>query len=119
MKIAIAGSRGTPARYGGFETFAEEISQSLSQREFDVTVVCEKGTYIAKHFGKVNLVYSKFSKQKNPVRFYYNSLRVGLNQSNLVIVCGVGGAFFYPLLRKKNKIIIKKISFSFLTDHLL
>ena len=27
MKIAIAGTRGIPARYGGFETFAEELAR--------------------------------------------------------------------------------------------
>ncbi|MEA2328183.1 MAG: hypothetical protein QOE68_3142, partial [Thermoanaerobaculia bacterium] len=27
LKIAIAGTRGIPARYGGFETFAEELSK--------------------------------------------------------------------------------------------
>ena len=26
MKIAIIGSRGIPAKYGGFETFAEKIT---------------------------------------------------------------------------------------------
>ena len=41
MKIAILGTRGIPARYGGFETFAEKLSIGLSARGFDVTVFCE------------------------------------------------------------------------------
>jgi glycosyltransferase involved in cell wall biosynthesis len=38
MKVAILGSRGIPANYGGFETFAEELGARLSARGFDVTV---------------------------------------------------------------------------------
>ena len=39
-KLAILGTRGIPAHYGGFETFAEELSIRLVQRE-EVTVYCE------------------------------------------------------------------------------
>ena len=38
MRIAILGTRGIPARYGGFETFAEELSARLAQRGHEVTV---------------------------------------------------------------------------------
>ena len=31
LKIAIVGSRGIPAKYGGAETFAEEVSQKLTK----------------------------------------------------------------------------------------
>lgn len=41
MKIAILGTRGIPARYGGFETFAERLSLGLSARGIDVTVFCD------------------------------------------------------------------------------
>ncbi len=40
MKIAIIGTRGIPANYGGFETFAEEMSVRLAQRGHEVTVYC-------------------------------------------------------------------------------
>jgi glycosyltransferase involved in cell wall biosynthesis len=38
MKLAIVGTRGIPANYGGFETFAEELSTRLAARGHDVTV---------------------------------------------------------------------------------
>jgi glycosyltransferase involved in cell wall biosynthesis len=38
MKLAIVGTRGIPANYGGFETFAEELSIRLAARGHDVTV---------------------------------------------------------------------------------
>ena len=38
MKIAILGTRGIPANYGGFETFAEELSTRLVERGHQVVV---------------------------------------------------------------------------------
>jgi glycosyltransferase involved in cell wall biosynthesis len=38
MRIAILGTRGVPANYGGFETFAEELGKRLVQRGHQVTV---------------------------------------------------------------------------------
>lgn len=40
MRIAILGTRGVPASYGGFETFAEQLSTRLVARGYDVTVYC-------------------------------------------------------------------------------
>ena len=40
MRIALLGTRGIPACYGGFETFAEELSVRLAQREHQVSVYC-------------------------------------------------------------------------------
>jgi len=44
MKIAIIGSRGIPAKYGGFETFAEKLSSNLVQRGHKVRVYCSAGS---------------------------------------------------------------------------
>ena len=38
MRIALLGTRGIPARYGGFETFAEELATRLAERGHEVTV---------------------------------------------------------------------------------
>lgn len=38
MKIAMLGTRGVPARYGGFETAVEEIGAGLAERGHDVVV---------------------------------------------------------------------------------
>lgn len=40
MKISILGTRGIPARYGGFETFAENLSAGLVKKGHRVTVYC-------------------------------------------------------------------------------
>jgi len=41
LRIAILGTRGIPARYGGFETFAERLALGLVARGMDVTVYAE------------------------------------------------------------------------------
>ena len=38
MKIAILGTRGVPAAYGGFETLAEELGSRLAERGHEVWV---------------------------------------------------------------------------------
>ena len=42
MRIAIVGTRGIPARYGGFETLAEQLAKHLSARGHEITVYCRK-----------------------------------------------------------------------------
>jgi glycosyltransferase involved in cell wall biosynthesis len=42
VRFAILGTRGIPARYGGFETFAEELSIRLVERGHRVTVYCRE-----------------------------------------------------------------------------
>jgi glycosyltransferase involved in cell wall biosynthesis len=43
VRIAIAGTRGIPAAYGGFETLAWELSSRLAARGHEVTVYCRRG----------------------------------------------------------------------------
>ncbi|HET9769077.1 MAG TPA: DUF1972 domain-containing protein, partial [Thermoanaerobaculia bacterium] len=40
LRIALIGSRGIPARYGGYETLCDELAGRLTARGFDVTVYC-------------------------------------------------------------------------------
>jgi glycosyltransferase involved in cell wall biosynthesis len=43
VRIAIVGTRGVPAAYGGFETMAWELSTRLVERGHEVTVYCRRG----------------------------------------------------------------------------
>jgi len=58
MKLAILGTRGIPANYGGFETFAEELSVRLAARGHDVTVYGRSNNilYKGKEYKGVKLV---------------------------------------------------------------
>jgi len=45
MNIAMIGTRGVPATYGGFETCVEELGKRLVARGHKVTVYCRTGHY--------------------------------------------------------------------------
>ncbi len=45
MKIALIGTRGVPANYGGFETCVEELGKRLAERGHGVTVYCRESYY--------------------------------------------------------------------------
>ncbi|MGZ5429192.1 MAG: glycosyl transferase, partial [Thermoanaerobaculia bacterium] len=54
MRIAIIGTRGVPAAYGGFETLAEELSARLAGRGHLVTVYARPhgvGSIVLTHRG--------------------------------------------------------------------
>ncbi len=56
MRIAILGTRGIPACYGGFETFAEELSVRLVERGHAVTVY-SRAPYSKSHYRGVRIRY--------------------------------------------------------------
>lgn len=45
MRIALIGTRGVPANYGGFETCVEELGKRLVERGHEVTVYCRNSYY--------------------------------------------------------------------------
>lgn len=55
----MIGTRGVPARYGGAETFAEELATRLAARGHDITVYCWRGNDRgrAREYKGVRLVY--------------------------------------------------------------
>lgn len=58
--VAIVGSRGIPARYGGFETIAQELGTRLVKEGFEVYVSCESKRFKIKPYEMYNgvrLVY--------------------------------------------------------------
>lgn len=100
MKIAIIGSKGIPANYGGFETFAFHLAKSLSVRH-EITVVNEKENAASGFDFPVKIIHSDFMKSKNPLKYYKQSLELVSDSNDIVLVCGVGGSVFYPKFRSK------------------
>ena len=56
LRIALLGTRGIPANYGGFETFAEELSVRLVQRGHDVSV-CSRSRHSDEYYRGVRVVW--------------------------------------------------------------
>ena len=61
MKVAILGTRGVPAAYGGFETLAEELSVRLAARGHDVTVYARRGAVREEIGGRIRGVRVVFA----------------------------------------------------------
>jgi glycosyltransferase involved in cell wall biosynthesis len=60
MRIALAGTRGVPAAYSGFETAVEQIGSRLAGRGHDVTVYCRPhmvGRQAGDSYRGMHLVY--------------------------------------------------------------
>jgi glycosyltransferase involved in cell wall biosynthesis len=110
IRIAIIGSRGIPASYGGFETFAEELSLNLFHKHgFDIQVIGDaeqkKTNNSAPEFKGVKLNYSKYSKTENPLLFYLDSFRIA-KDCHLIYSCGPGGGVFGFVPRWHGNLLI-------------
>lgn len=77
MKIAFIGTRGIPARYGGFETCAEEIAKRLAKKGHEVWVYGRSGYYPHQDtmYEAIHLVYLREIRAK----FFETFLHTGLS----------------------------------------
>lgn len=64
MKIALLGTRGVPAQYGGFETAVEEIGARLASRGYEVTVYCRNPDQTMKAYRGMHLVNAPAIKHR-------------------------------------------------------
>lgn len=94
MRVAIVGSRGIPAKYGGYETFAQELSVRLVKMGVKVQVYCDFTDKRINHFEGVDLKYLNCSKTSNPLKYYYSSVRQAEKENDIVLICGAAGALF-------------------------
>jgi glycosyltransferase involved in cell wall biosynthesis len=108
MKIAIIGTRGIPARYGGFETFAEELSVRLAKKGTDITVFCDRREEQEPDYKGVKLQYIDCLKSDNPLLYYFKSILKAGKANNILIICGSPGALFLfnRVFTKRTKYII-------------
>lgn len=94
MKIALVGTRGIPARYGGFETFAEEISQRLVARGHQVRVYCRQQQSNPTYLG-VDLCYLPTIRHKyfdTVVHTFLSTLHLVVNRVDVALYCNAANA---------------------------
>lgn len=51
LRVAMLGTRGVPARYGGFETAVEEVGRRLAARGHEITVYCRNTPSVSPTLG--------------------------------------------------------------------
>lgn len=111
-RIAIIGTVGLPAKYGGFETLADHLVTDLSHK-YDFTVYCSKKKYKKEE----QLQYYKGAKLKyiplaaNGIQSIpYDTISIlhALLKNDVLLVLGVAGAWILPFVRffTNKKIII-------------
>ena len=99
MKIALLGTRGIPASYGGFETFAEEISARLAERGHEVTVYCRShyARRRVRSWRGARLAVLPTIRTKHldtAVHTILSCLHLALRRSDAAIVCNGANAVF-------------------------
>jgi len=95
VKLAILGTRGIPARYGGFETFAEELSTRLASRGHRVTVYCRQNS--ESPYRGVSLVFLPTIRHKyfdTIVHTFLSTLHLLRNRQDAVLYCNAANAVF-------------------------
>lgn len=96
IRIAIVGTRGIPARYGGFETFAEELSTRLAQRGHAVTVYCRERHHQSVYRG-VSLVYLRTLRHKYFDTIYHtavSTMHLLFHRQDAALYCNAATAVF-------------------------
>ncbi|MDE3251012.1 MAG: DUF1972 domain-containing protein, partial [Bacteroidota bacterium] len=103
-RIAIIGTVGVPAKYGGFETLAEHLVRQMGE-EFDITVYCTKKKYRAEERQKTylgaKLVY--LPMDANGIwSIIYDCISIfhALFSADVLLVLGVSGGFMLPFVRR-------------------
>lgn len=108
MRIAIMGIRGIPANYGGFETFAEELSTRLVDKGHQVTVYGRSNIidYRERYYKGVELVilptisHKYFDTVAHTFLCVFHALT---RKFDVVLICNSANAIFSFIPRLKGQ----------------
>lgn len=100
-KIAIIGTVGVPALYGGFETLLENLLDYLPD-PFDVTVFCEADAYPTRleTYKDAQLVYIDF-KANGLQSIFFDALSIlkAFSKNDFLLILGVSGTVMLPFIK--------------------
>jgi glycosyltransferase involved in cell wall biosynthesis len=104
MRIAMIGTRGVPARYGGFETAVEEVGRRLVDHGHEVVVYC-RGTAPderASEYLGMRLVHLPAPRRRSLETLGHTGLSVGhllAHRTDVALVFNAANAPWLPVLR--------------------
>jgi len=104
LKIAILGTRGIPANYGGFETFAEECGAGLAARGHEVTVY-GRSHYVSRslttHRGSRLVVLPTLGRKYTDtiVHTFLSTLHALGRNYDVILMCNAANSIFAWLPR--------------------
>ena len=99
MKIAILGTRGIPANYGGFETFAEQLGTRLAARGHEITVYGRKhySTINTPTYNGVNLVILPTIRHKyfdTVIHTFLSVMHAATRRFDIILICNAANSIF-------------------------
>lgn len=103
--VAIIGTVGVPAEYGGFETLAENLANyhCESNVKCSLTIYCSARAYKKKipFFKKSKLTYLPLKANGPQAIFYdiFSAIHAAASGCNTIVFLGHGGSFVIPLIR--------------------
>jgi archaeosine-15-forming tRNA-guanine transglycosylase len=100
LRISIIGTAGIPARYGGFETLAENLIRNKTS-DIQYTVFCsaklyqkQQSEYLGARLKYINLKANGMSS------IWYDLISMLLSlRSDVMLILGVSGSLFLPFIR--------------------
>ncbi len=109
-KIAIIGTVGLPAKYGGFETLTEYLTKHLGG-SLDLTVFCSSKSCSKKQqtYNNARLVYVPLEANGIQSIFYdIVSMFKAVRFADTLLILGVSGCIVLPLIRliSRKKIVV-------------
>ena len=109
-KVAIVGTVGVPAKYGGFETLAEYLTRYLSG-QYDLTVYCSSKSYDVRPdtYNGARLVYLPLNANGvQSILYDMVSIFRALGYADTILVLGVSGCVVLPLVKllSSKKVIV-------------
>jgi len=107
MRIALLGTRGIPARYGGFETFAEELSVRLAERGHEVAVYCrgagaERGEAFYRGVRRIVLPAPRHKYLETPVHALISFVDLWRRRFDIVLLCNAANSPFAWIARLRG-----------------
>lgn len=100
MKVAIIGTVGVPANYGGFETLVEQLVRHNQNEDLQYAVYCSKRSYNDErwvyHGAKTEYVGLNANGMQS-IPYDILSLIKASRNSDVILVLGVSGCSFLPL----------------------
>jgi glycosyltransferase involved in cell wall biosynthesis len=110
LKVAIIGSQGIPAQYGGFEVLTENLVKHLN-KQYKFIVYCSgqaykdrKSSYMGAQLEYIPL---KANGSQSIIYDLWSMVRAS-RQADILLVLGVSGCIFLPLIKlfSSKKIIV-------------
>jgi glycosyltransferase involved in cell wall biosynthesis len=106
MRVALVGTRGVPARYGGFETCVEEVGRRLADRGHDVVVYCRTtpgaGEAPAREHLGMRLVHLPAARRRSLETLSHSALSLAhavVHRPDAAVVFNAANSPLLPVLR--------------------